>query len=753
MPQDADQPPERPFSAAPAEPERLDSWKEIAAFLQRDVRTVQRWEKQAGLPVHRHAQSRLRTAYAYRSELEAWWHAQRPLVEPAAESAADSSVHTAEIADSTGLVGSGTIAGIRRFSPRRLFAAGVLSAAALVAIAAVVGRRSTVDAPASPAIPPISVLVTRFEDQAGDALMASAIEEAVARQIGGRSYLEPVAPSRVTRALRLMRRETGPPVTEALGREIALRDGRIKYVVSGRIHRLKSRFFADVRAIQPADGRVRINLEWQGSTLDELLSRSEREARRLADLVGEGAAAAPAVDLLEPVTSASTAAVRLYTAAVQAGSRGQWGASELLARRAIGADGDFAAAYAWTGWSVWQQRRPAGDCVPLLERAVALASSVTDREAYLISGTLQTVTGDLRQAASAMEAALRLDPRDRLALDLLIHVYWRAGRVKRAVDLSVARAENYPEDFYATVRAAHALGLGRRHRDRAAAFADRARELALASPQAVADHPSWHAWLQVLPVYQLWMTGDSRGGLEQLAVLERGLGDRLGRERDAFAGAVGFAALAFGRSQQAERAFRHGSRPERQINQAMLALSRGDEEQARQWLRQVREHAALRPALFARLGFDAEALAGLDAALPSGHAEGLAAVTRGLLAASKGQSDGAAEALRHGAQLLRASGEPEYFFALEALARMASARGAGDQAVRLLSEAAAERAHTYGPAIWTGVFWARLSRDLVALLRQQDRHEEADRIDAELRSVLSDADLPAPSIAKSVSVR
>jgi hypothetical protein len=30
----------------------LGSWKEIAAYLGRDVRTVQRWEKKEGLPVH-----------------------------------------------------------------------------------------------------------------------------------------------------------------------------------------------------------------------------------------------------------------------------------------------------------------------------------------------------------------------------------------------------------------------------------------------------------------------------------------------------------------------------------------------------------------------------------------------------------------------------------------------------------------------------------------------------------------------------
>src|SRR5467141_972750 len=52
---------------------RLNSWKEIAAFLQKDVRTVQRWEKNERLPVHRKPHERLSSVYAYESELEAWW--------------------------------------------------------------------------------------------------------------------------------------------------------------------------------------------------------------------------------------------------------------------------------------------------------------------------------------------------------------------------------------------------------------------------------------------------------------------------------------------------------------------------------------------------------------------------------------------------------------------------------------------------------------------------------------------------------
>jgi TolB-like protein len=52
--------------------DRLDSWKEIATYLSRSVRTVRRWEKHEGLPVHRQMHTSLGSVYAYRSELDQW---------------------------------------------------------------------------------------------------------------------------------------------------------------------------------------------------------------------------------------------------------------------------------------------------------------------------------------------------------------------------------------------------------------------------------------------------------------------------------------------------------------------------------------------------------------------------------------------------------------------------------------------------------------------------------------------------------
>lgn len=78
-----------PQGGSPAGP-RLESWKEIAAYLRRDKRTVQRWEREYGLPVHRLQLSTGSTVYAYPAELDAWHTERRPPNFPTEESSNDS---------------------------------------------------------------------------------------------------------------------------------------------------------------------------------------------------------------------------------------------------------------------------------------------------------------------------------------------------------------------------------------------------------------------------------------------------------------------------------------------------------------------------------------------------------------------------------------------------------------------------------------------------------------------------------------
>jgi hypothetical protein len=57
--------------------DRLDSWKEIAAYPGRGIRTVRRWEREEELPVRRLAHDKRGTIYARRDELASWWESRR----------------------------------------------------------------------------------------------------------------------------------------------------------------------------------------------------------------------------------------------------------------------------------------------------------------------------------------------------------------------------------------------------------------------------------------------------------------------------------------------------------------------------------------------------------------------------------------------------------------------------------------------------------------------------------------------------
>src|SRR6266481_874152 len=66
---------------------KLDSWGEIASYLGREVRTVQRWERTEGLPVHRHEHKKKSTVYSYAGELDAWIKNRQPKDDPEADDA------------------------------------------------------------------------------------------------------------------------------------------------------------------------------------------------------------------------------------------------------------------------------------------------------------------------------------------------------------------------------------------------------------------------------------------------------------------------------------------------------------------------------------------------------------------------------------------------------------------------------------------------------------------------------------------
>lgn len=113
------------------QPDRLDSWKEIAEYLGRDVRTAMRWAKSQGLPVRRVAGGRGRSVFAFAREIDQWLAGRD---EPATGTVLDPPVPEARNAPA--------LPGPARFSVRRILAAALLVAVFAGGAAALMSRTS-----------------------------------------------------------------------------------------------------------------------------------------------------------------------------------------------------------------------------------------------------------------------------------------------------------------------------------------------------------------------------------------------------------------------------------------------------------------------------------------------------------------------------------------------------------------------------------------------------------------------------------
>jgi tetratricopeptide (TPR) repeat protein len=102
---------------------RLDSWKEIASYFDRDERTVKRWEKEKGFPVHRFRESSGARVFAFTDELTQWMNSPASMEEPRLEQE-----H-----------GSRPVAPVEAIAPRRVRPWKVQVLAAASILAALVG--------------------------------------------------------------------------------------------------------------------------------------------------------------------------------------------------------------------------------------------------------------------------------------------------------------------------------------------------------------------------------------------------------------------------------------------------------------------------------------------------------------------------------------------------------------------------------------------------------------------------------------
>ena len=466
-----------PAEKAKTEPtgeERLDGWKRIAAYLNRDVRTVRRWEKLQGLPVRRLMHDKLATVYAYRSELDAWLtqrDAGAPIKAPAGEAA--------------------------QGKPGLRWALMLLP---LVLIAGYLAWswQQVKD-------PPISigewdwVLVTHFDNRTGEDMLEGMLEYALQRELANSRFVKVAPQERINAVLDLMKLEPESAIDLQIGREISLRDGGIRVLVGGRIEKLGSTYLISTQLINPADGVPLASFSLESTSEDSILLSVRQLAQEVRAALGESLSSIEtSAEMLSKATTPSLEALRLYSEAERMMRSSDRVRAVPVLEQAIRIDPDFASAHLLLVY-VLRDRDESGRAREHLERAVELAEQTSERERLFILATYYRYLGDVEREIETYELLTRLYPDHTWANGNLGHLLAWRGQFRAAYPYKLRQVEAAPNDEWPPYTAAQ-FAVINGERETAESLIERSGSLA--------DYPWLNARLIIFPAQAAWVEGD-----------------------------------------------------------------------------------------------------------------------------------------------------------------------------------------------------------------------------------------------------
>jgi len=389
---------------------RLESWKEIAAYLKRDVTTVRRWEKREGLPVYRLQHSKLGSIFAYTSELDAWRDRQTP------EGATDAPNADADHQPTR----------IRHV--RRWLVLGVVAVVGLL-VATYLSTRSR----AFNVTEEDTVVVADFANSTGDSVFDGALRQGLSVQLQQSPFLRIVSDQRIRETLRLM----GKPQDAHLGPEIAkdlcVRVGSKAYI-AGSITSFGNNYVIGLQAVNCLTGDLLAQEQVQEPGKQKVLDGLSRAAGKLRETLGESISSVQKFDTpLAQATTPSLEALKSFSLGVKALNRGDYTASVTALQRAIVLDPNFALAY--SGLSAnYTNLGESPLAIENAKKAYELRERVTELEKFAIESNYQTiVTGDLEKARQTEELWALTYPRNADPHFSLGNIYNNLGKHEKAL--------------------------------------------------------------------------------------------------------------------------------------------------------------------------------------------------------------------------------------------------------------------------------------------------------------------------------
>ena len=413
--------PGAPVFETPPE-ERLDSWKEIAVYLHRDVTTVQRWEKREDMPVHRHVHDKRGSVYAIPAELDAWVQSRREHLEEEDEK---------EKASATGPVETEADVGSPMPRSRRWVAWAGVAAIAVLAIGYLALRGGS-GGGGHPKIKSLAVLP--LKNLSGDPTqdyLADGMTEAVIGRLSGIHDLRVVSHTSVMRFRNPQ--ESAPEIARTLG---------VDALVEGSVIRDGNRIRVTAQLIRGATDEHFWSETYDRELRDVLSLQSE-----LAQKIAEKVQVSMTGEEHERLTAAHPVAPEVYesylkglSALSKANSRPEVEESIGFFEEALKMDPTFAPAYvgvadAYGALGTVFMGVPAAETRPQVISAArkALELDANLSEAHVLLADAEQEQWQWAEAETEYHRALDLNPNDaRAHYDLAM---WLAchGRTDEAV--------------------------------------------------------------------------------------------------------------------------------------------------------------------------------------------------------------------------------------------------------------------------------------------------------------------------------
>ena len=401
--------------------DRIETWSAIGAYIGRDARTAQRYERELGLPVRRLAAARGSAVYAHVTELDGWLRTRARGAEPDPEGPPSP---LEPVAPPRTPAHTSTVRG--RGGGRRMIAAGGV-ATVLAAVAGVSWLLRPAVRPDTP------VVMAVLQNDTGEAVLDRLVPRLLQIELIQSPRLQVTGDARVAQTLALMERARDAVLTPALAREVCLR-GNGGVVVTPGAARLGARYVLTAVASDCVSGRTLSDGREVVAAKDEIPQALDRLAAQIRRRLGESPASVSrfAVPVL-PARTASFDALQAYSEAMWLAGRGQDVEAASLFHRALDLDAGFGLAWLGLAQTLYHARQWREDA-EAMTRAYALRGSMSERDQLFTTYRYHSVVEkDSVAALGSLKALAQIYPRDPGILNSLSYLQFDLGEFEDAI--------------------------------------------------------------------------------------------------------------------------------------------------------------------------------------------------------------------------------------------------------------------------------------------------------------------------------